>query len=614
MFNKYRVILLQSVCVLGVLLVSYTPVHAQVTRIYTDFNGFWTSGIGNINPIKPDNTHHVLAFTYNGVTYSTGVNDNLLSQYGILYNANIYQALPVVNVPFPTTTNAYAQFGEMQDGIHSGTISGTVKFPFPYSATNTPTLADLLTDGTYGLDISTGVTNIPNTVELQFQFTTIENENEIGDGIPDFLITQIADPSTSSSDKIWFEDGSGNQVGVAVSIQQNSVAPLANTVNDLFTASGAASSQINQGKQIRLVALEADDFDLASGTNYQDAKVLKYKLGGSSDLAFVAFNYRLLNIVVANSDNAITNVNSPVNINVLENDLIPSSVVLQPIEVISGEEPQNGVATINPDNSITYTPDTGFIGVDFFKYSICSSTGNCDEATVMIVVGSSDIEVTKTLDNTVPDIGDPVKFTVTVTNNGPHNAEGTKVTDLLPSGYSYTSHTVTPANSYNVATGTWIIGDLAVNDSETLIINATVNAIGFYTNTAEGSSFMADPDLTNNQATVTPTTVPSATVTSACTLGEAIQEVMVELTGTPGWTVDYTYNGVAYTESGILSSPFVYNPDIKGTFYVNKVTDGNGLEVTYPTSPDPIDLNAQAFVFSCFSFVNPMIRQKVMNH
>ena len=77
MFNKYRVIILCSVFILGVFLLRCVPGHAQVTGIYTDFIGFWTSGIGDINPIETDNKHHVLAFTYNGI------NDNLLSGYGI---------------------------------------------------------------------------------------------------------------------------------------------------------------------------------------------------------------------------------------------------------------------------------------------------------------------------------------------------------------------------------------------------------------------------------------------------------------------------------------------------------------------------------------------------
>lgn len=592
-------------------------VEGQVTRIYTDYNGFWTSGIGDISSVAPDNNHHVLAFSYNNgstiTTYSTGVNDALLTQYGISFTPNIYQALPVINVPFPTGASNYAQFGEMQDGIHDGTLPQTVKFPFPYSASNMPTLADLLTDGEYGLDISTGVTNIPSSLELEFEFTTIENINEIGDGIPDFLITQIADPSANRSDEIWFEDENGNQVGAVVTIQQNSVAPLANTKNDLFTASGSASSQINQDKQIRLVALEASEFDLDVGTNYQNAKKLKYKLGGSSDLAFVAFNYKLLNIVVANDDTASTNANTSVVIDVLENDFIPQSVELQGLEIVSGEEPQNGVVVVNPDNTFTYTPNNEFVGIDFFKYEICSSTGNCDEAMVMVVVGASDLAVTKTINTLTPDVGDLVTFTVTVTNNGPFDAIGAHVTDLLPDGYTYISHTVTPANSYNHYTGSWSVGDLAVGQTQTLVVNATLNSTGSYTNTAEVSSYMYDTNLSNNQVSVTPQTMPSATVTSYCVSGDELKKVSVELTGTPNWTVNYTYNGVPYTASGITSSPFIFSPTTQGEFYITSITDGNNYTITYPTAPLPIDVSVRAFVYPCFVYVNPMIIQKLRN-
>ena len=49
-----------------------------VTEVISDYGGYWKSGSGAINPIKPDNSHNLIAFSYNGVRYSTGVNDHLL--------------------------------------------------------------------------------------------------------------------------------------------------------------------------------------------------------------------------------------------------------------------------------------------------------------------------------------------------------------------------------------------------------------------------------------------------------------------------------------------------------------------------------------------------------
>jgi len=50
--------------------------------------------------------------------------------------------------------------------------------------------------------------------------------------------------------------------------------------------------------------------------------------------------------------------------------------------------PANGAAVVNPDGSITYTPDPGFSGVDTFTYSVEGST-----ATVTVNVGAPPIPV-----------------------------------------------------------------------------------------------------------------------------------------------------------------------------------------------------------------------------
>lgn len=71
--------------------------------------------------------------------------------------------------------------------------------------------------------------------------------------------------------------------------------------------------------------------------------------------------------------------------------------------------------------------------------------------------------------------GGSIEYAVTVTNSSssPSTATGVTVTDVLPSGVSYSSHS---GGTYNPGTGLWTVGTLAPGDSQTLSIIATVTA------------------------------------------------------------------------------------------------------------------------------------------
>jgi len=123
-----------------------------------------------------------------------------------------------------------------------------------------------------------------------------------------------------------------------------------------------------------------------------------------------------------------------------------------------------------------------------------------DQATIIPLPGGlNDLSLSKTVDNTNPNVGDVVRFVVSVTNNGPSDARNVEVTDVLPSGYTYESHTST-AGLYNIDSGIWSINRTILNeDTESLEILAVVNAPtgteDEYLNEAfVTSSLYADPD------------------------------------------------------------------------------------------------------------------------
>lgn len=82
----------------------------------------------------------------------------------------------------------------------------------------------------------------------------------------------------------------------------------------------------------------------------------------------------------AEDDYATTVVDTPVRIAVLANDT-PSNATPS---IIS--HPTNGTATVNPDGTISYQPNSGFIGKDTFAYQISDNFGNSSTANVRVDV------------------------------------------------------------------------------------------------------------------------------------------------------------------------------------------------------------------------------------
>ncbi|MEN4029820.1 MAG: DUF11 domain-containing protein [Methanobacterium sp.] len=125
-------------------------------------------------------------------------------------------------------------------------------------------------------------------------------------------------------------------------------------------------------------------------------------------------------------------------------------------------------------------------------------------------VDTSDLSITKTVNNPNPNYLQNVTFTLTARNHGPDNATGVTVTDLLPAGLRF----ISADGNYNSTTGIWTIGNLATNATAVLNIIAQVIASNTQlTNTATINGTNYDQNTTNNQANTT------VTVNAASDLG-----------------------------------------------------------------------------------------------
>jgi len=143
------------------------------------------------------------------------------------------------------------------------------------------------------------------------------------------------------------------------------------------------------------------------------------------------------------------------------------------------------------------------------QYDPNSAVGNGivvedDYASVTITPQTADLSLTKTIvGNSAPALGDPVAFTLTVTNAGPDTATGVTVKDLLASDFTYVSDS-TGGVDYSSGSGLWTVGTLANGASATLTINTTAANSNVQTNWAEVfASEQYDPDSTPGEGSKT---------------------------------------------------------------------------------------------------------------
>ena len=90
---------------------------------------------------------------------------------------------------------------------------------------------------------------------------------------------------------------------------------------------------------------------------------------------------------IAQNDNGVTYINTPLTSSVLNNDFDPEGNALT-VNTTPLTSPSNGTLVLNANGTYTYTPSNAFVGQDTFRYAVCDNgvPSKCDTALVVLNV------------------------------------------------------------------------------------------------------------------------------------------------------------------------------------------------------------------------------------
>lgn len=138
----------------------------------------------------------------------------------------------------------------------------------------------------------------------------------------------------------------------------------------------------------------------------------------------------------------------------------------------------------------TSLPGRDYEAVDCFQFSTSAE---------------ADLGLSKTVSDATPREGTTIAYGVSVTNNGPNIATIVQISDVLPAGVTYQSHTVSQG-TYDPASGNWFVGDIVTGATPTLDIEVVVDPGTFATTITNTASVVFqsqnDPTAGNDSASV----------------------------------------------------------------------------------------------------------------
>ena len=149
---------------------------------------------------------------------------------------------------------------------------------------------------------------------------------------------------------------------------------------------------------------------------FEGPDTFDYTITDGTETSTTTVTVTVLNTIpTATNNTANTPPATPVTIDVVGDDTDPNPTDL--LTVIGIGTPTNGTAVLNPDGTITYTPNPGFKGSDTFDYTMTDGT---DTATATITITVEDAPPVANSDSRTTPTNTPVTVPVTANDFDPN--------------------------------------------------------------------------------------------------------------------------------------------------------------------------------------------------
>ena len=318
---------------------------------------------------------------------------------------------------------------------------------------------------------------------------------------------------------------------------------------------------------------------------------------------------------VANVDEVVTIKNTSVNINVIGNDTDVDGDSL----TISSASATNGTVVMQSDQTITYTPTTGFTGTDTISYTITDGQGGSDSSTVTVTVNTQENrppvanvdevttnENTSTIINAISNDTDADGDTITV-----YSASATNGTVLIQSDETllYTPNTEffgsdTISYTINDGRGGSDSSTVSVTVTETPNTPPVANVDEITTN--KNTSVTIDATSNDTDADGNTLTVYIASATNGTVViqndGTLLYTPTTDFAGTD--TISYTIND---GQGGASSSTVTVSVNTPPVANVDEITTNKNTNITVNVTSNDTDADGDSLTVSSSSATNGTI-------